>query len=343
MLKFLLAAVIALLALSPAQAQFAPPGIGGAPRGSAFCQYLTSPPTLTNGSPSLFQCNNLGQQITVGAGTPGTPAGGVFSMQGVSGGTNLPVSQATAASLNATVVGTGTFAVQATQSGNWAARIVGNSGAVLDFAGQNAASPANSLLTGCQFNTSPTTITSGNSSPVQCDNGGDIKVNPGTPGTWGLVAVGGAASPTNGMVAGGIFNTTLPTITATNGAALQLDGFARLIEAPKTLLGGTLVKGTTSAMTGTTSTQIIAAVTSQHIYATNITCNNSSSTATLVTIQDGSGGTALGTLIAPAGGGDEAHGYEPLFWTTAGNGLYAADVTTGASVICTASGHSSAN
>lgn len=62
---------------------------------------------------------------TEGVGTAGTPTGGVTSVQGVSGGTNLPVSQATAANLNATVVqataanfnatvvGTGTFAVQA--------------------------------------------------------------------------------------------------------------------------------------------------------------------------------------------------------------------------------------
>ena len=171
-----------------------------------------------------------------------------------------------------------------------------------------------------------------------------LLTNPGTPGTWGLVAVGGAAAPTNGMVAGGIYNTTLPTITATNGAALQIDGFGRLIEAPRTLLDGTLVKGTTAAMTGTTSTQVIAAVSSQRIYPAHISCVNSSATATLVSIQDGSGGATLLTLIAPAGGGEViAPGLEPITWTTAGNALYAADVTTGASVICSASGHSSAN
>jgi hypothetical protein len=82
-----------------------------------------------------------------GAGSAGTPTGGVVSIQGVSSGTAVPVSgsfyqatqpvslatntptlqsgsttavtQGTAANLNATVVGTGTFAVQATQSGTW--------------------------------------------------------------------------------------------------------------------------------------------------------------------------------------------------------------------------------
>lgn len=77
-------------------------------------------------------------------------------------------------SLTSTTI-TGTVA--ATQSGNWTARVVGNAGAVLDFAGQNAASPANALLGGCQFNTSPTTISSGNASPVQCTNGGAVLTN----------------------------------------------------------------------------------------------------------------------------------------------------------------------
>lgn len=49
--------------------------------------------------------DSSGRGIVVGAGVAGTPAGGVASVQGVSGGTNLPVSQATASSLNAAVVG----------------------------------------------------------------------------------------------------------------------------------------------------------------------------------------------------------------------------------------------
>src|SRR5215472_13372071 len=72
-------------------------------------------------------------------------------------------------------VGNATLAV--TQSGNWTTRVVGNTGAVLDFAGQNAASPANALLAGAQYNSTPTTITSGNSSPLQLDSAGNLKVN----------------------------------------------------------------------------------------------------------------------------------------------------------------------
>jgi len=55
--------------------------------------------------------------------------------------------------------------------------LLGNAGAIMDAAGQNAASPANSLLTGCQFNTTPTTLTNGNMSPCQLDNAGNALVN----------------------------------------------------------------------------------------------------------------------------------------------------------------------
>src|ERR1017187_8814372 len=60
-------------------------------------------------------------------------------------------------------------------------RNVGNAGAVLDFAGQNAAAPANSYLVGAEFNTTPTTLTNGNASPLQLDSAGNllIKVNAG--------------------------------------------------------------------------------------------------------------------------------------------------------------------
>lgn len=100
------------------------------------------------------------------------------------------------------------------------------------------------------------------------------------------------------------------------------------------------VSGTTSAMTGTTSTQLLALVASKKLYVLSISCVNSHATqGTFVSVQDGSGGTILATLAAaPAFGGDEKTSVGPLFSTSAGNGLYVADVTTGANVICNASG-----
>jgi hypothetical protein len=99
------------------------------------------------------------------------------------------------------------------------------------------------------------------------------------------------------------------------------------------------VWGVTSAMTGTTSTQVIAAVANKSIYVTRFHCNNSSGTATLVNVQDGSAGTTLDTLSASATYGGDNQSGGVLFITTNGNGLYAVDATTGASVICAASGY----
>lgn len=107
--------------------------------------------------------------------------------------------------------------------------------------------------------------------------------------------------------------------------------------------GYALQKGTTAAMTLTAATQLIAAVATKSIYPTRVACKGdpANAVATKVQITDGSGGTVLDTLTVGAnGGGEQATGPTPLYWTTAGNGLFAQNVTTGASVICTASGYS---
>lgn len=57
--------------------------------------------------------------VVAGGGTAGSAATGVVTVQGIASMTPVQVSQATASNLNATVVGTGTFAVQAAQSGTW--------------------------------------------------------------------------------------------------------------------------------------------------------------------------------------------------------------------------------
>jgi len=103
-----------------------------------------------------------------------------------------------------------------------------------------------------------------------------------------------------------------------------------------------LVKGTTSAMTGTTSTSLIAAPGSGlKNYITTLSCVNSHSTVgTFVTIQDGSGGTAIWTVAAAAlFGGTVVNFPAPLQQPTANTALYVANVTTGANVICSASGY----
>ncbi|HSV26233.1 MAG TPA: hypothetical protein VLJ17_24815 [Xanthobacteraceae bacterium] len=95
--------------------------------------------------------------------------------------------------------------------------ILGNVGGVMDFAGQNATAPASALQVGCEFNTTPTTISSGNASPCQLDSAGNLlvnlktaiptgsngigTVNPTTAANWGIVATG-AAPPANAVYLG---------------------------------------------------------------------------------------------------------------------------------------------
>lgn len=113
---------------------------------------------------------------------------------------------------------------------------------------------------------------------------------------------------------------------------------------PGTLaLGSTFVSGTTAAMTGTTSTQVIALVSSKIIYVTRMSCKGDPANAvgTKVQIRDGSAGTVLDTMtVGASGGGEQGTGATPLYWTSSGNAVYAQNVTTGASVVCTGSGYS---
>lgn len=118
-------------------------------------------------------------------GTAGTPSTNVVSVQGVTAGTNIPVSQATAANLNATVVPS-TLAA-------WG----------LVASTQNSTTPTNAQLADCQFNTSPTTVTSGNVTPIQCNNAGAINVAiVSGGGSGGTASSFSSAFPTTGTAMG---------------------------------------------------------------------------------------------------------------------------------------------
>lgn len=69
--------------------------------------------------------------------------------------------------------------------------VVGNAGAAFDTAAtQNQAMPANMVIIGGEFNTTPTTITTGNASPLQVDAVGSVKTtNPNRTVAISLTAV----------------------------------------------------------------------------------------------------------------------------------------------------------
>ena len=132
--------------------------------------------------------------------------------------------------------------------------LLGNAGGAMDAAGQNVASPANELLIGGQFNTSPTTITNGNMSPLQLDNAGNLLVNIKTAGTLTVsgtvtvtgvstaanqtnvqAVVGGGTAPASQNVVGGQYRVTPLVLTDLQSSALQLGVGGGLIIDPTNL------------------------------------------------------------------------------------------------------------
>lgn len=101
----------------------------------------------------------------------------------------------------------------------------------------------------------------------------------------------------------------------------------------------------TTAMTGTTSTSLIAApAAGLRNYITQVTVSNAHATVgTDMILQDGSGGTTLYTIPAAAVYGGAAISFPvPLRQPTTATALYIANVTTGASTKASASGYKAA-
>jgi|GEM_PF-5827310 len=102
------------------------------------------------------------------------------------------------------------------------------------------------------------------------------------------------------------------------------------------------VSGRASA-TDTTSTSLIAAPASGlRNYITHITVWNSSATSTYIKIQDGSGGTELYDVPAPAGGGASLTLPTPLRQPTTATALYFAANASANAIVISASGYKGA-
>lgn len=126
------------------------------------------------------------------------------------------------------------------------------------------------------------------------------------------------------------------------GTASPASGLTRVIGSiTPYAVGSSLTSGLTTAMTGTTSTLLIAApATGLRNYITALSCGNSHATVgTFVELQDGSGGTTFFTVPAAAVYGGAIPSFPaPLRQPTTATGLYVKDTTTGANVVCSASG-----
>lgn len=170
----------------------------------------------------------------------GTP----FQAGGSIGNTSFAATQATASNLNATVVGTGTFAVQATLQASATIAIgkvdpntLGSWG--LQASTQNSATPTNGGLVLAQFNTSPTTITPGNVSPLQMDNAGNLRVT--VAGAIGL-AQGSTTSGQTGSLIMAAVTTAAPSYTTAQTSPLSLD-LAGNLRTNATLIAGSAIVG----------------------------------------------------------------------------------------------------
>lgn len=162
------------------------------------------------------------------------------------------VTQATASNLNATVVGTGTFVTQSTLAAETTkvigtTRITGNVGGVLDAIGQNVTAPANWLQAGCQFNTSPTTISSGSGSPCQVDSAGNLLVNVKT--ATGLAQGSTTSGQTGSMIMGAV-TTAAPSYTTAQTAYLSLTTAGAMRQDITSVNSVAILTGTGSTGTG---------------------------------------------------------------------------------------------
>jgi hypothetical protein len=190
---------------------------------AAGAEYLSTPPTLTNGQMVAFQTNVSGS-LKVDGSAVTQPVSGTFwqATQPVSGtvtanqGGTWTVQPGNTANTTAWLVtGTGgTF--PATQSGNWTSRIVGNGGAVIDGVIGNATAPANMIAVGGVFNTTRPTLTTGQSAAFQSNSNGVQLVD----GSTVTQPVSIAAAVTVQQATAANLNATVTgTVTANQGGA----------------------------------------------------------------------------------------------------------------------------
>lgn len=207
--------------------------------GSAVVGHIiadTGSTTAVTGNVTVVQPTgtNLHAVLDTTSTTAVTQATGTNLHAVIDSGSTTAATQATAANLNATVVGTGTFAVQAaaTQSGNWTSRIVGNAGGIVDAAGANQTAPANELITGCLYQSSPAAVTTTNVTQIQCDAHGSAR----------------------GVVMDAAGNARGANVNASNQLSVSVDN-APVLGAGSAVIGHVIAdSGSTTAVTGSVTT-----------------------------------------------------------------------------------------
>lgn len=173
---------------------------------------------------------------------------------------------------------------------------------------------------------------------LQVDGSKNLKIT----GTVGSNSATGAAVPANAFYAGGQARSSEQTATSNTG----LTGFITDLVGKQIVLPyanpENFVSGRATA-TDTTSTSLFAAPASGlRNYITQITVWNSSAVNTYIKIQDGSGGTELYDIPAPAGGGAVLTLPTPLRQPTTATAIFFAANASANAVLISASGYKGA-
>jgi hypothetical protein len=274
--------------------------------------------TITNGVPT----SGTGIITTLGAVVAALPAAlaanGGLKIEGVASGVAVPVSIASVPSH--AVTNAGTFVNQENGAALTALQLIDDT----VVAQSTALGSTKNSLTGASVTTSAPTYTTGNINPLSMDTSGNLRITP----------------PSTAIITKGTAGSASVDVLTVQGAASMTPVTAQMAET------GNIVSGAiTTAMTGTTTTSLVAAPgASLRNYITTLIVSNSHATVgTDVVIQDGSGGTTLLTIPAAAVyGGAVINLPVPLRQPTANTALYCANVTTGASTKVSAVGFKAA-
>lgn len=208
-------------------------------------------------------------------------------------------------------------------------------------------------LPGGSVTTSAPTYTTGQISPLSLDTAGALRVTGAGGGTQYTEDVAAAADPIGTALMAVRRDTLSASEVSADGDNIAMKATSKgqlhvLAEISSSQLADptTFVSGVIStAMTGTTSTSLLAAPgASLRNYVTQITVSNSHATVgTDIIIQDGSDGTTLYVIPAAAVYGGAVLSFPtPLRQPTTNTALYCANVTTGSSIKVSASGYKGA-
>ncbi len=193
------------------------------------------------------------------------------------------------------------------------------------------------------------TNTGANSTAIKVDNSAVTQpVSISTNQPVGTVAHDGADSGNPIKVGGRARSSEIASVSSDDRTDFVADLVGKQIVLPYANPENFVSGCITSAMTGTTSTSLIAAPASGlRNYITQITVSNSSTTVpTDIIIQDGSGGTTLYVLPCPAGTGTGTGASggtftfpTPLRQPTTATAIFCANVTTSSSTKVSATGY----